>query len=363
MSICGRLPASDATGSWTRHVDLGLWADVIVVAPATAHTLARFATGACDTLLAAVFLSARCPVLVCPAMDHDMWRHPATQANIATLRARGTHVLGPASGPLASGLIGEGRLPEPPAIAEAIAALVELQTDRSESTEGSLAGQRVLVTAGPTREHIDPVRFLSNPSTGTMGFAIAADAARRGADVVLISGPVGLSTPAHVRRIDVTSADEMHAAVMAEAATADFVVMTAAVADYAPAETFAHKVKKDDGPASIALRRTPDILAALGAAKRDGQTLVGFAMETDDGEANARGKLARKHLDFIVLNVLTDDGAGFGTTTNRVTVFSASGARHDLATAPKPEIAARILDIVTVPGDETERSVNSEVSA
>ncbi len=352
---------SEATGSWTRHVDLGLWADLIVVAPATAQSVARFAHGFCDTLLSAVFLSARCPVLVCPAMDHDMWHHASTQANIETLRTRGTHVLPPAHGALASGLVGDGRLPEPDEIAQHVAALLlgsKTQTDSSDidkrekaasKTDRSqnLAGRRVLVTAGPTREHIDPVRYLSNPSTGTMGFALAAEAAHRGADVTLVAGPVGLKTPEGVRRLDVVSADEMHVVVTREAAGADLVVMTAAVADYAPAETFAHKVKKEDGPQALPLRRTPDILAGLGAAKRPGQTLVGFAMETDDGEANARGKLARKNLDFVVLNLLGEDGAGFGTATNRVTVFAADGARHDLPLASKADVAARILDVVT----------------
>lgn len=338
-------PADVEAGSWTRHVELGLWADVMVVAPATAQSIARFAHGFCDTLLAAVFLSARCPVVVCPAMDHDMWHHVSTQANVATLRARGTHVLDPAHGALASGLVGDGRLPETGDIVRYVSTVLG-ETDRSPSVARTLAGRRVLVSAGPTREHLDPVRFLSNPSTGTMGYAIAADAARRGADVVLVSGPVGLETPVGVRRVDVTTASEMQAAIDAEAESADLIVMTAAVADFAPAEVHAHKVKKEDGPATLVLVRTPDILAGLGARKRPGQTLVGFAMETDDGEANARGKLARKNLDFVVLNVLGDDGAGFGTTTNRVTVFGADGSRHDLPLADKAEVAARILDVV-----------------
>jgi phosphopantothenoylcysteine decarboxylase / phosphopantothenate---cysteine ligase len=329
---------AQASGSWTRHVELGVWADLIVLAPATAQTLAKLAHGFCDNLLTAICLSARCPVLVCPAMDHDMWHHPATQANVALLKARGVRVMPPETGPLASGLTGEGRLPEPDAILARIAA--EL------TPAPSLAGRRVLVTAGPTREHFDPVRFLSNPSTGTMGFALAAEAARRGGDVTLVAGPVALETPPDVRRVDVTSADEMHAAVQAEADGADLILMTAAVADYAPAERHAHKVKKDDGPETLLLRRTPDILAELGARRREGQTLVGFAMETEDGEAHARAKLARKRLDYIVLNLLNEPGAGFGTATNRVTIIGADGSRHDLPLAPKAEVAARILDVV-----------------
>lgn len=328
--------ASD-DGTWTRHVELGLWADLFVIAPATCQTLAKLAHGFCDNLLAATFLSARCPVLVCPAMDHDMWLHPATQANLDLLRARGTRVMEPAHGELASGLVGPGRLPEPDAILERII---------RELTPRTLEGHRVLVTAGPTREYLDAVRFLSNPSTGTMGFALAAEAARRGATVTLIAGPVGLKTPDGVRRLDVVSADEMRAATLAEAASADLVLMTAAVADYAPAERHAHKVKKEDGPATLALRRTPDILAELGATKRSGQTLVGFAMETDDGEAHARAKLERKHLDFIVLNLLNEPGAGFGPGTNRVTLFDAAGGRTDLPVLPKSEVAARLLDVV-----------------
>ncbi|MBE2186316.1 MAG: bifunctional phosphopantothenoylcysteine decarboxylase/phosphopantothenate--cysteine ligase CoaBC [Rhodothermales bacterium] len=331
----------DASGSWTKHVELGVWADLIVVAPATAQTLAKLAHGFCDNLLAAVCLSARCPVMVFPAMDHDMWTHPATQANLALLRARGVVVVEPESGPLASGLIGTGRLPEPEAVVAAITGVLV-----AKEHPASLAGKRVLVTAGPTREHFDPVRFLSNPSTGTMGFAVAAEAARRGADVTLVAGPVALPTPDGVRRIDIVSADDLYTAALREAEAADLVVMTAAVADYAPVERHAHKVKKEDGDQTLALRRTPDTLAELGRRKRSDQTLVGFAMETTDGEAHALGKLERKRLDFIVLNMLGEPGAGFGTTTNRVYVFGADGRRHDLPLADKAEVAARLLDVV-----------------
>lgn len=353
-------PEGVEAGSWTRHVDLGLWADVLVVAPATAHSIARFAHGMCDTLLSAVVLSARCPVVVCPAMDHDMWHHAATQANVETLRARGTTVVPPAHGPLASGLVGDGRLPETDVIVGAVAGVLDA-TDRSDK-ETTMRGLRVVVSAGPTREYLDPVRFLSNPSTGTMGFAIATEAARRGARVTLVAGPVGLKTPSGVRRSDVTSAAEMHAAMLRESGDADLVVMTAAVADYAPAETFDHKVKKEEGPMALALVRTPDILADLGARKRPGQTLVGFAMETDDGEANAKGKLARKHLDAIVLNLLHEPGAGFGTTTNRVTVFTADGSRHDLPLAGKTEVAAQILDLVAPAVPEANQGESSAQS-
>lgn len=334
-----------AAGSWTQHVDLGVWADLVVIAPATAQTLAKLAHGFCDNLLTAVCLSARGALVVFPAMDHDMWQHPATQANLALLRARGVTVIEPESGLLASGLVGQGRLPEPEAVVAHLERCV-VQAQEPSRASASMAGRRVLVTAGPTREHFDPVRFLSNPSTGTMGFAIAAEAARRGADVTLVAGPVALATPEGVRRVDIVSADDLYAATLREAETADLVVMTAAVADYAPAEQHAHKVKKEDGDQTLVLRRTPDTLAELGRRKRAGQTLVGFAMETDDGEANARGKLDRKRLDFVVLNLLHEPGAGFGTGTNRVSVFSADGSRLDLPLADKAEVAARLLDAV-----------------
>ncbi len=322
--------------SWTKHVELGLWADLFCIAPATAQTVAKLASGFCDNMLTAVALSARCPILVCPAMDCDMYAHPATQRNLSRLREMGYAVMDADSGPLASGLVGVGRLPEPESIAGRIRE--RLQPDRR------MAGQRVLVTAGPTREFFDPVRFLSNPSTGTMGFALAAEAARRGATVTLVAGPVALETPPGVARVDVTRADEMHAAVQHHAPTADLVVMTAAVADYAPAETHAHKQKKGDGDLTLALRRTPDILAELGTQKKPGQTLVGFAMETQDGSEHAMEKLRRKNLDCIVLNVLGEPGAGFGPGTNRVTVLYADGHEDALPLLPKPDVARLLLD-------------------
>ncbi len=331
---------SGAASAWTKHVELGLWADAIVVAPATAQTLAALAHGFCDSMLAAVVLSARCPVLVAPAMDHDMWLHPATQRNVATLRADGVHVVEPASGSLASGLVGLGRLPEPDDLVEEI--------DRwlaSTRTSGALAGKTVLVTAGPTREAIDPVRFLSNGSTGTMGFEIAAAAARRGAAVTLLAGPVALETPPNVTRVDVVTADDLLSAAL-ENADADLVIAAAAVSDYAPADVSDQKMAKTEGDLSIRLRRTPDVLAALGERKRPGQTLVGFALETHDGEAHARAKLARKHLDWIALNSAAVPGEGFGTGTNRLTLLAADGRRVDIPTASKRAVAEALLDAV-----------------
>ena len=338
-------PGADAT-LWTKHVEIGLWADGIVVAPATAQTLAKMVGGACDSMLTAVLLSARCPVLVAPAMDHDMWHHPATQRNIAQLKADGVTVLPPASGELASGLVGDGRLPEPSEIAAALGPwLGSAEGAAPEASGGLLAGRTVLVTAGPTREAIDPVRFLSNGSTGTMGFEIAREAARRGASVTLLAGPVSLPTPEGVTRVDIVSADDLHEAAM-QHADADLVIAAAAVSDYAPASSGDRKLKKADDDLSLTLRRTPDVLAVLGARKRDGQTLVGFALETHDGEAHARGKLERKNLDWIVLNFQNEPGAGFGTGTNRVVLLSRAGERADLPLAPKAQIAASILDAV-----------------
>ncbi|MEM8600511.1 MAG: bifunctional phosphopantothenoylcysteine decarboxylase/phosphopantothenate--cysteine ligase CoaBC [Bacteroidota bacterium] len=337
----------NATGSWTKHVHLGLWADLFVVAPATATTLSKLAHGVCDSMLTATALSARCPLLVCPAMDHDMWLHPATQRNLRLLREDGVRILDPEHGELASGLIGQGRLPEPDAIAAHVATLLgEMGNGFPAQT---LAGKTVLVTAGPTREPIDPVRFLSNPSTGTMGYALAAAAAARGGDVTLVSGPTALPTPAGVTRLAVTTADEMYAAAMQHSG-ADLVIAAAAVADYAPAAPSAHKRKKEADPTNEAgdvvlrLRRTPDILAALGAQKRKGQTLVGFALETQDGLANAQGKLERKRLDWIVLNYANEEGAGFGAGTNRVTLMSREGTQVALPKVDKASLARVILD-------------------
>ena len=328
----------NASGSWTKHVHLGLWADRFIVAPATATTLSKLAAGVCDSMLTAVALSARCPLIVAPAMDHDMFVHPATQRNLNTLRDDGVEVVEPEHGELASGLVGTGRLPEPEALFERI-------VERLQPDDRSLAGKRVLVTAGPTREAIDPVRFLSNGSTGTMGYALAEAAARRGATVTLVSGPTVLDTPPGVERIDVTSADEMHAAVM-QHADADFVFAAAAVSDYAPAEPSDRKIKKNGDELALRLRRTPDVLASLGEQKRDGQTLVGFALETHDGLEHARDKLERKRLDWIVLNHANEPGAGFGTGTNRVTLLGREGEEETLDRMPKRAAAKAILDRV-----------------
>lgn len=342
-------------GTWTRHVHLGRWADLFVIAPATAQTIAKLANGFCDNMLTATALSARCPILVCPAMDHDMFIHPSTQHNLEVLASFGYQVLPPDHGELASGLVGTGRLPEPYAIFDRVVELIrsakahgvsaDAGGDDSNSGGTFWKGRRVLVTAGPTREHIDPVRFISNPSSGKMGYALAEAAASRGADVTLVSGPTRLEAPSGVNRIEVTSAADMYEAVM-QRADADLVLMAAAVADYAPAEPSSHKEKKSEGERKLRLRRTRDILAELGEGKRDHQILVGFAMETRDGLENARTKIQSKNLDWIVLNHINVEGAGFGVDTNRVTLLRRDGVPEDLPLMSKRDVAEAVLDRV-----------------
>lgn len=329
------------TGEWHSHVKLGIWADAMIVAPATACTMAKMAHGVADNMLVTTYLSARCPVFVAPAMDFDMMAHPTTARSLAQLRADGVHIIEPATGELASHLVGRGRMEEPENILTAVDAFF--------ASSGSLAGRKVLVTAGPTVERIDPVRFIGNFSTGKMGYAIAAEAARRGADVTLVSGPTSLPVPVGVRRVDVESAAEMLAAATEAFADADIAVMAAAVADYTPAEPRTSKIKREhEDVESIALVKNPDIARTLGAAKRVGQLLVGFALETDNGEVNAHEKLSRKNLDMIVLNSLADAGAGFGTDTNKVSVFYADSCRPDRVfdLKSKAAVAADILDCI-----------------
>lgn len=352
--------------SWTAHVSLGLWADLFVIAPATAQTVAKLAHGFSDNMLTATALSARCPILVCPAMDLDMYQHPATQANFERLRSFGYEVMPADYGALASGLEGQGRLPEPEAIAARTAARIsevdsevdsEVNADTSaqsalsreegdgapSGTTGPFYGKHVLVTAGPTEEPIDPVRMLTNPSTGTMGFALAEAVAAQGATVTLVSGPTHLDTPSGVTRVDVRTAAAMNEAVQARRNTADVVFMAAAVADYTPAHPSDSKKKKTEGTQTLTLKRTPDILKTLGEHKRDGQVLVGFALETDDARANAQDKRTRKNLDWIVLNKATDPGSGFGTGTNACTLFGPNGYESQIATAPKRDVAVSIV--------------------
>lgn len=323
----------------TRHIDLATWADAFIVAPASANTIAKLTYGLSDNLLTIIALASRCPIFLAPTMDADMYINPVTQQNIGRLQERGYIVIPPDEGDLASGLKGPGRLPEIQVIIEA----VERTLDKSAQ---DLKGRRILVTAGPTFESIDPVRFIGNRSSGKMGFAVARAAAQRGAEVTLIAGPVSLETPRSVRRIDVESAAQMYEAVHAHASKAHAVIMAAAVADYKP-QVEAKKKMKKQGPAeslTIELAGTPDILLSLGEKKKKGTVLVGFALETDNELHNAQEKLKKKNLDFIVLNSLTEKGAGFGTDTNVVTLVPRRGKIEKLPLMSKFDVANKILN-------------------
>lgn len=332
-----------STAEWTRHIELGLWADVMLIAPASANTIAKIAYGLADNFLTTLILALRCPLAVAPTMDVDMYNHPATQSNIAVLRERGCTVIDPESGELASGLSGPGRLPD-------VDVLLKRLEEILGSAERDYAGTRVVVTAGPTHEPIDAVRYIGNRSSGKMGFAIAAAAAQRGADVTLISGPVTRATPRNVRRIDVETAVQMEEAVMNEFPRCDVLIMAAAVADFAPPAAIPGKIKREQIHGSsliLELQRNPDILKAAGLRK-SGQTLVGFALETENGIASARKKLVDKKCDLIVLNNPTEEGSGFGTDTNAVTLVSADGAVEALPLRPKIEVAHTILTRVAL---------------
>lgn len=325
-------------GVWTNHVELGIWGDLILVAPATANTLAAMVHGGCDNLLQAVLLSARCPVAVAPAMDLDMYTHDATQANLKTLAERGIDVIDPGTGPLASGLVGKGRMAEPEEIADHVAARF--------AAELPWSGKRVVITAGPTHEPLDAVRFLGNRSSGKMGFAIAEVLARQGADVTLVAGPVALSTPDRVRRrIDVETAVEMDEAVKGLWGDMDWGIACAAVSDFRPAQTSNEKWHRGEVPSAVDLTENPDILKGMGAAKQPHQRLVGFALETDSGEQSAMGKLERKNLDAIVLNTLMDDGAGFGHNTNKVRVLFQDGKSVSFELKSKYEVACDLVEL------------------
>ncbi|QQT30620.1 phosphopantothenoylcysteine decarboxylase [Sphingobacterium siyangense] len=326
------------TGEWNNHVEIALNADYILVAPATANTLAKMANGFCDNLLTAVYLSAKCPVLFAPAMDLDMWKHPSTQSNINKLSSYGNILIPPGKGELASGLVGEGRLAEPEEILDFLVKFSEKGLP--------LAGKKALVSAGPTYEAIDPVRFIGNHSSGKMGYAIATQLEELGADVTLVSGPSALKLPKGVDTISVTSAAEMLHACEEHFDAADIVVMSAAVADYTPVEVANQKIKKKENEFSIVLKKTADILATLGAKKKENQLLVGFALETNNELENAKDKLIRKNLDFIVLNSMQDKGAGFATDTNKVTIIDRAGNTHEFSLKSKEEVAKDICSII-----------------
>lgn len=323
------------TGEWHNHVELGLWGDLMVIAPASANTIAKTATGLVDNLLTAVYLSAKCPVYFAPAMDLDMWKHPSTSANIEMLQSFGNIMIAPGTGELASGLHGEGRMAEPEDIIAFLSADIKKKLP--------LVNTKALVTAGPTYEAIDPVRFIGNHSSGKMGFAIADELARLGADVVLISGPSAqVSKQRAVKRVDVTSAAEMLAACQQHYTDAKVCVMSAAVADYTPVTIAKQKIKKQDGRLTIETKKTTDILRFLGDNKHDGQLLVGFALETNNEEENAIAKLQRKNLDFIVLNSLGDAGAGFKTDTNKITIIDRDLQKTTFALKSKEDVATDI---------------------
>lgn len=327
------------TAVWNSHVELGLWADCLLIAPASANTLGKMANGLCDNLLSAVYLSARCPVVICPAMDLDMYQHPSVVQNLEKLTAYGNHIIDATYGELASGLIGKGRMAEPDDIIKQLEILL--------NTYKPLANKRVLITSGPTREPIDPVRFISNHSSGKMGQALAEQAALWGATVVFVSGPTQhLPQSAHIQTINITSAYEMLEAVQTHFDSTDIVIYAAAVADYTPVDVSTIKIKKKEDTFSIALTKTKDIAYEMGLQKKEGQLIVGFALETNDELENAKKKLIHKNLDFIVLNSLNDKGSGFGHDTNKITILDKKGKIEFFELKSKQEVAQDILESV-----------------
>lgn len=344
LSTLSKNPVSKAyfnptTGEWNSHVELGLWADLMVIAPASANTLGKMAHGLCDNLLSAVYLSAKCPIYFAPAMDLDMWKHPSTQVNVNKLLSFGNRMIQPRNGELASGLVGEGRMAEPEEIIETVIAAI--------SSSDKFFQKKVLITAGPTYEPIDPVRFIGNHSTGKMGYAIAEEFAKRGAIVTLISGPSSIQIQhRNIHKIAVSSSDEMATAVNTMFADSDISVMSAAVADYKPKKVAQQKIKKNESEFNLELTKTVDILANLGKIKRRNQILIGFALETNDEEINAIKKLEKKNLDFIVLNSLKDEGAGFKTDTNKITIINKHREITNYPLKSKAEVAVDICQQV-----------------
>lgn len=323
-------------GSWYSHVDIGLWADAMIIAPATASSIAKMANGVADNMLITTYLSMRAPVFVAPAMDVDMFSHTATQKNIKTLRSYGNIIIEPETGELASGLEGKGRMEEPAVIAKSLEAYFKSQNQ--------LKGKRVLITAGPTYEKIDPVRFIGNYSSGKMGYALAEECAERGAEVELVSGPVSINlNRANIHITKVESAAQMYAAAVNAFPKTDIAILCAAVADFTPRETKDVKIKREKGDMAIQLVPTKDIAAELGRMKKESQFMVGFALETNDETNNAINKLKAKKLDFIVLNSLNDKGAGFSVDTNKITIISDT-SKYEYSLKPKREVAKDIID-------------------
>lgn len=327
---------SQRDGTWHSHVDLGLWADAMLIAPATASTIGKMAHGIADNMLITTYLSMKAPVFVAPAMDLDMFAHPATQHNLDILRSYGNHIIEPTAGELASHLVGKGRMEEPENIVAALESFFQKNS--------SMAGKKILITAGPTYEKIDPVRFIGNYSSGKMGYALAEECAARGAEVTLVSGPVNLSVNhPNINRIDVESAEQMYNACMSHYPTSDAGILCAAVADFTPECVADKKIKREKDDLTLNLKPTHDIAAALGKIKTDSQRLVGFALETNDETAHAQDKLKRKNFDFIVLNSLNDKGAGFRCDTNKITIID-SGKAEEYPLKTKKEVAADIID-------------------
>lgn len=325
--------------SWANHVMLGRWADILVIAPLSCNTLAKMATGICDNLLMSVYLSATCPVVVAPAMDEDMWLHSSTKYNLLKIGEYGNKIIPVEIGELASGLKGEGRMAEPEKIIEWLFGHFKSGIE--------LAGKRAMVTAGPTYEQLDPVRFIGNYSTGKMGIAIAAELTSRGAQVTLVLGPSSADIPSSINTIHVKTAADMFDACVANSEDMDIVVMNAAVADYTPIAAAEEKIKKTEDVFSLQLTKTKDILKHLGQIKKPGQIVVGFALETNNGEEYARKKLEDKNADMIVLNSLSDDGAGFGHDTNKITIFDRYGGVHRFGKKTKAEVAKDIVNAIS----------------
>ena len=325
--------------SWANHVMLGRWADVMLIAPLSCNTLSKMANGQCDNLLLAVYLSATCPVIVAPAMDEDMWHHPSTKNNLKRLSEFGNKIIPVDKGDLASGLVGDGRMAEPEGIVNYL--------EQSLFIDKKLSGKKAFVSAGPTYEPLDPVRFIGNHSSGKMGLAIAEQLYANGADVTLIMGPSSLALPTNgIRILRVNTADEMYNACTKQFENSDIAIMAAAVADYTPVEVAANKIKKADGELMITLKKTKDILQNLGVRKTDKQLLVGFALETNDERNYAKEKLKNKNADLIVMNSLNDKGAGFGTDTNRITIFEKNGKEFEFGLMSKKEVAKNIVDTI-----------------
>ncbi len=333
-------PFNEKDGTWNSHVDMGNWADLMIIAPASAATLSKMASGMADNLLVTTYLSAKCPVFFAPAMDLDMYRHPTTAKNVETLLSFGHQLIEPQVGELASGLCGAGRMEEPENILNVLREHFKKKL--------RFKGKKFLITAGPTYEYIDPVRFIGNFSSGQMGFALAIEAAERGAEVTLVSGPVNL-TISHpsIQLIKVVSASEMYEKTITTFPENDITIMSAAVADFTPAVKSGIKIKKENALTAINLVPTKDILATAGGMKKPGQILVGFALETDHEIENAQKKLHTKNLDLIVLNSLNDAGAGFGVATNKITILDKSRNQYDFGVKPKSEVASDILDKIS----------------